>query len=94
MDTSPKDQAALRHDAPAPPPRAPRPGEHLWTLRKHGARMDAELRDDTGADAGAELQLLRDGAFVYGRRLPSRAMAIDEAEGCRREFEADGWRPE
>lgn len=90
MDTAPKNQSALTADRPAPPPRQPRPGEPLWTLRKELGRLRAELRDN--GEAGAELQLFRDDVFIYGRRYLTRAMAIEDAVGCRRTFEADGWR--
>src|SRR6202521_4808940 len=31
-------------NAPPPPPRKPRPGERVWSIRKNGKQVDAELR--------------------------------------------------
>lgn len=89
MSTSPRNQDALLSTAPKPAARQPRPGERLWTLRKDGRVLHAELRDDR--DAGAELQIFRDGEWTYGRRYLSRGIALEEAAGCRAQFEADGW---
>lgn len=90
-DTAPRNQRALTHHAPKPQPRPALSGERLWVLYKGGARIRAELRDDTRAGAGAELQLFRDDAFFYSRRHLSREIALAEAAGYRQEKEADGW---
>jgi hypothetical protein len=76
------------------PPRQAHAGERLWTLQKGTTRMVAQLRDDTAVGAGAELQLFHDGDLIYGRRHESRELALEEAVGCRRDFEADGWQGE
>jgi hypothetical protein len=71
------------------PPKPRQPTEHLWTLRKGAARLDAELRDH--GQYGVELQLLREGVLIYGHRYDHRDFALDEAAGCRRLYEKDGW---
>jgi hypothetical protein len=58
-------------------PRQPQPGEPLWTILRDGQRLECELRDH-GA-WGMEVQIYRDGKFLYGRRWPSRALALEEA---------------
>jgi len=45
MDTSPKNQRALRHDATRPAPRAPQPGEPLFAFLRGHDRFTCELRD-------------------------------------------------
>jgi hypothetical protein len=67
--------------APARKPATPRqrqPGEHLWSVQKDGQQLECELRDH---DAwSAEVQIYRDGEFLYGRRWPSRALALEGAD--------------
>ena len=52
-------------DRDRPPPRVPRPGEPLWSLRKDHNTWSAELRYH--GEWGVEAQLLRDGELVIGR---------------------------
>jgi hypothetical protein len=59
-------------------PRQPQPREHLWTVQKDGRRLACELRDD--GDFGVEIQVSRDGEFLYGRRGATRALALEEAD--------------
>jgi hypothetical protein len=56
-----------------PPPRAPRPGEPLWSFVKDEHTWSAELREH-GA-AGIEAQILCDGELVSGRRFDLRELA-------------------
>jgi len=84
MSTSPKDQDALRHDAPRRPPRQPQPGEFMWAVRKrNGTVIHCELRHH-GA-IGVEVQLFREGAWFYGRRWPRRADALVEVDELKAE---------
>lgn len=78
MNTSPKDQAALLFDAARPIPRQPAPGEYRWSIRKKdGLVLVCELRSH--GDLGTEVQLLRDGEFLFGQRWPTRELAEQEA---------------
>jgi hypothetical protein len=72
-----------------PPARQPRPGQHLWTLRKDGGSTRAELRSH--GEYGWELQLFRDGTFIYGHRWNLHQSALEEAADHRRAFEREGW---
>ena len=83
---------ALLWNAPPPPPRKPRQAEHVWSMRKNGKQVDAELRADGGY--GWECQFLYNGDFAYGRRWVLRADALAEAEAKRQELDAVGWRDE
>ena len=73
-----------------PPPRMPKPGEHVWTLVKSGRRFDCELRFH-GESYGWEVQLLEDGEIRYGWRFPLRAGADAEAEAQRARLLRDAW---
>ena len=80
---------ALLWNAPPPPPRKPKPGERVWSMRKNGKQVDAELR--VHGEWGVECQFWYDGEMVYGRRWTLRAEALAEADQKRRELERDGW---
>jgi hypothetical protein len=70
----------------APPER--RPSEHLWAVRKDGRQLDCELRDH-GA-WGVEVQVYREGEFLYGRRWASRALALEEADERKTQYLREG----
>ena len=70
----------------APP--QPRTGEPLWTVQKNGRRLVCELRDD--GEAGVEVQVSRDGEFLYGRRCPTRALALEEANEQKARYLREG----
>jgi hypothetical protein len=73
-----------------PPPRTkPRPGESLWEFRQNHVTRAAELRYH--GEWGVETQILRNGELASGRRFPTRALAIAEADAVRREIEKDTW---
>ena len=61
----------------------------LWLLSKAGRRLHAELTD---RGAGFHFNIFRNGELLYGHRYDSREDTIEDAESCRREFEAEGWR--
>ena len=69
-----------------PIPRAPRPGEPLWSLQKDGSTWSAELRDH-GTGVGVEAQILRDGDLVICRRFVVRELATRWAEQERQAIE-------
>ena len=68
------------------PPRAPQPGEPLWSFQKDGRTWSAELRDHGRAN-GVEAQILRDGDLVNGRRFDLRELATRWAEQERQAIE-------
>jgi len=97
-DTSPKDQAALTHNASAAPVRQPQPGELLFEFyreRDH-SRWRCELRDH-GAVYGVEAQFFRNEVLEIGRRFdrrmdptrPPRELAIQWAEEWRKAIASD-----
>lgn len=92
-DTSPADQAKLRHNAPKEPQRVPRVGELLFEFLRGHDRIRCELRDH--GPYGWEAMFLRNEEFTIGRifhqrldptRTP-REMAIAWAEEERRDIE-------
>lgn len=87
MDDSKK---ALLAGYKPPQPAQLQAGEPVWSLRKGAQRADAELRDH-GEAYGVELQLLRDGELLYGRRFGSRVWALEEAAAVRQHYEREGW---
>jgi hypothetical protein len=62
---------------PTPTPQR-KPREFLWAIRKDGQQLDCELRDH--GPWGVEVQIYREREFLYGRRWPTRALALEEAE--------------
>jgi hypothetical protein len=76
-------------NARPPPPRASKPGEPLWSLRKDGRQFTCELRSH--GEHGWEAQLFRDSDFYAGRRFDLRAQAVAHAEQTRQDLERDGW---
>jgi hypothetical protein len=75
---------------PPTPPRQPKPGERIWSLRRNGSQVDCELRFH-GESYGWECQCLHDGELAYGRRFPMRELALEEAEAQRQRLSAQGW---
>lgn len=85
MSTNP---AGLHNATPRPAPK-PRPAEPLWSMRKDGRQIDAELRGH--GEYGWELQLLRECEFYAGRRFDLRAQAIAYGDEIRRDLASQGW---
>ena len=73
-----------------PAARAPKPGEHVWALRKNGRQIDCELRFH-GESYGWECQCLHDGVLAYGQRYVTHAGALVEAETQRTRLIDEGW---
>jgi hypothetical protein len=69
-------------------PRQRQPGEHLWAIRKEGRQLDCELRDH--GTWGVEVQVYREGEFLYGRRWASRALALEEAGERKAQYLREG----
>jgi hypothetical protein len=82
------DQPFYAPDHKPAPPRPRQPGEHLWTIQKDGHQLDCELRDH-GA-WGVEVQIYREREFLYGRRWPTRALALKEADQQRATYLSKG----
>jgi hypothetical protein len=59
-------------------PRQPKPGEHLWSIRKDGQRLDCELRDHGAWEL--RCKCIGGDQFLYGRRWPTRALTLEEAD--------------
>jgi hypothetical protein len=70
------------------PPRQPRAGERLWTVEKNGRRLACELRDD--GEAGVEVQMFRDGEFLFGRRCTTRGLALEKADEWKAQYLREG----
>jgi hypothetical protein len=68
--------------------RQPRVGEQLWAIRKDGRQLACELRDD--GEAGVEVQMFRDGEFLFGRRWATRALALEEADERKAQYLREG----
>ena len=62
--------------------------ERVWRLRKQNHQVDAQLRTDR---QGTEIRFFYDGTLAYGRRLPTRELALAQAAERRRELERSGW---
>jgi hypothetical protein len=76
---------AATHPAPIYTPHL---RESVWTLTKHGKRVDAELLFQ-GESYGWECQFLHDG--VMAKRFVLKALALEEAEARRQRLTAEGW---
>jgi hypothetical protein len=63
-------------------------GERVWGLENCGSRMAAEV---CWTRHGWELRLFLDEQFRYAQRHATRALALDDAASCLRQFEARGW---
>lgn len=69
-DTSPRDQTALRHDAPQDAPRQPQPGELIFEFLRGHDRYSCELRDH--GPYGVEAQFWKNEEFLYSRKFHPR----------------------
>jgi hypothetical protein len=74
-------------------PSARAPAQRLWRVRKDSRTVDALLRldPDPDPDGSVSLQYFFNGHLVYGRRCPSRAEALSEADAKLRELQVRGW---
>jgi hypothetical protein len=70
---------AATHAAPVYTPHL---RESVWTLTKHGKRVDAELLFH-GESYGWECQFLHDGVMAKARRFVLKVLALEEAEAQR-----------
>jgi len=64
--------------------------EPLWTVRRDGQSVRAELRQQEGA---WEVRLLSDGQGFAAHTLGSRELALVWADGIYDGLVADGWMP-
>jgi hypothetical protein len=68
------------------PPRVPKPGEHLWSMRWRNANWHCELLF-RGESYGWEAQIFRETDFTIGRRFILREEAAGWAEWMKAEIE-------
>ena len=66
------------------------PGERLWRVRKNHRTVEAHLRAHGSRDV--EVQFYYNGALVYGRRLPTRELAVAEANDRLKQLQRSDWR--
>jgi hypothetical protein len=81
-DTSPTNQRALQHNAPETSlQRQPKSGEEVWRLHHTDRRVQScELRDNSRAGAGWEVQILAAGEILVSRRCENEREARYVAE--------------
>ena len=80
---------ALLSNHKPPPPAKPRPGEPVWAMTKGAKRLTCELRYH--AEYGVETLVLLDGELYVGRRFPTRASALEEADAMHAQCAERGW---
>jgi hypothetical protein len=82
-------QAEPLHTTTTQSPHQTTPGQLCWSIRKpDGTTLTCELHDQ--GQRGVELQLLRDGQFLFGRRLHDRSAAVVKADDLKTEHIRDG----
>jgi hypothetical protein len=89
--TNPKDQNALLHNAPKAPPRQPRPGEEVWRLQGGAHLVVCELRNDSSAGLGWDVQILQDGELLHSQRAIHEDGARFTAECFREDYMRAGF---
>jgi hypothetical protein len=62
--------------------------ERLWRVRKNHTWIDAQV---TTRSAATEVHFFLDGAHVFSREFPTRALAASEAERRLRDLQRAGW---
>jgi len=74
-------------DRPAALPRQPKPGEEVWRLRDSdtGRVQTCELRDNSRAGAGWEVQIIEAGEILVSRRCENEREARYVAEAARKD---------
>jgi hypothetical protein len=72
---------------PAPTPRQPTPGEEVWRLRDNdtGRVQTCELRDNSEAGAGWEVQILEAGEILVSRRCENEREPRYVAEAAKKD---------
>src|SRR5262245_45449950 len=87
QDKRAQQQRALLHGAPQPAPRRPVPGEEVWRHRDNetGRIQSCELRDNSRAGAGWEVQILEAGEILMSRQCGSEREARYVAEAARKD---------
>jgi hypothetical protein len=75
-----------------PVTRVPVAGVTVWELRQDDHVARCELRNDTQASAGVDVQLLEDGELLLARRSATMEGATYVAEAFRQDYRRAGWR--
>ena len=70
------------------PPPQPRAGEPLWTIQKDGRTFACEIHDDW--ELGVQVQVYREGEYLYGRRWATRALALAKADEQKAQYLREG----
>jgi hypothetical protein len=80
-------QRVLLHNAPTAAPRQAQPGEEVWRLRdtETGRVQTCELRDNSRAGAGWEVQILEAGEILVSRHCANEGEARYVAEAARKD---------
>jgi hypothetical protein len=78
------------HPENKPQVRKPKPGIVIWILRKGPQKLRCELRDDSGNDAGWDLQLFDVDGLLSASRRPTESNALDAAKPLRQLHLRDG----
>jgi hypothetical protein len=75
------------NNAPKASPRQPQPGEEMWRLRDNetGRIQSCELRDNSRAGAGWEVQILEAAEILVSRQSASEREARYVAEAARKD---------
>ncbi len=94
-DERTRQQRALLHNAPMAAPRQPQPGDEVWRLRDNetGRVQTCELRDNSRAGAGWEVQILEAGEILVSRRCEKEREARYVAEAARKDSLRTGSTP-
>jgi hypothetical protein len=67
-------------------------GITVWELHKDSETTVCEIRDDTRAGAGADVQLVENGELLLARRSATLDGAKYVAEAFRQDYVRTGWR--
>jgi hypothetical protein len=83
-------------DRRAPPPRQPKPSEEVWHLRDSdtGRVQSCELRDNSRAGAGWEVQILEGAEILVARRCADEPEARFIAKAAKKDLLRTGWAEE
>ena len=64
--------------------------ERVWRVRRNARSIDAQVRD-VDTPPGTEIHYVYDGALIYRRHWPTRALALTDATERLRELQLAGW---
>jgi hypothetical protein len=85
------DQPFYSPDREPRPPRQPQPGEQVWRLRNGDRVQSCELRDDSKAGAGWDVQVFEHDEPLFSRRCVDERGARFVAEFFKQDLLRTGW---